>query len=269
MKNNIGFSIGETPVKEDIVVRPKEAPAPVCALVLVRFIRDGRAYTYFNDKFVLEIGDHVFVNGKLAGQLGVVEKITTKFKINLADYKRVISKASVTLHGTYESIIDKMVIYDRDALSPDAFRASILPPKHWDSDEDEKKEEEIIIGDGYELDLSALESNDEVNKAVLGRAIDYCQNGKVAYVAVRNGIGTAFVEGSTWYEINFRLCGNMLTEMYCDCFYPGLCKHLLAVAMTIQAMVKHGNLNPETDFVAIEENRFWNMVARTTKRVTL
>ncbi len=269
MKSILGFGIGEKPAAESIAVTPKEELNPVRSLVSVRFIRDGRAFTYYNDKFALEVGDHVFVSGKLAGQLGIVEKVTTKFKINLADYQRVISKASVAIHGTYESMLDKMVSYDREALSPEEFRAWILPPAHWDGDGNEDQEDEIIVGDGYELNLSELEGNDDVNATILERAVDYCRSGKVAYICVRDGVGTAFVDGTSWYEINFRLCGDTMTEMYCDCPYPGLCKHLLAVALTVRALVKHGSLDPDADFVAIGEDRFWSMVARTTKRVTL
>lgn len=269
MKSILGFGIEEKPVAESITVTPKEELNPVRSLVSVRFIRDGRAFTYYNDKFALEVGDHVFVSGKLAGQLGVVEKVTTRFKINLADYQRVISKASAAIHGTYESVLDKMVSYDPEALSPEEFRSWILPPAHWDGDGSDGKEDEIIVGDGYELNLPDLESNDDVVSSVLERAVDYCREGKVAYICVRNGIGTAFVDGTSWYEVNFRLCGNTMTEMYCDCPYAGLCKHLLAVALTVRAMVKHGGLDPDADFVAIGEDRFWRMVARTTKRVTL
>lgn len=269
MKSILGFGIGEKPAAESSSVIPKEDMNPVRSLVSVRFVRDGRAFTYYNDRFSLEVGDRVFVSGKLAGQLGIVEKVTTKFKINLADYQRVISKAGGAIHGTYESVLDKMVSYDREALSPEEFRSWILPPAHWDGDGSEDQEDEIVIGDGYELCLSDLEDCDEVSPAVLERAVDYCRSGKVAYICVRNGIGTAFVDGSTWYEINFRLHGDAMTEMYCDCPYPGLCKHLLAVALTVRAMVKHGNLDADADFVAIGEDRFWNMVARTTKKVTL
>lgn len=269
MKSILGFGIGEKPAAESISVTPKEDMNPVRSLVSVRFVRDGRAFTYYNDRFSLEVGDRVFVSGKLAGQLGIVEKVTTKFKINLADYQRVISKAGGAIHGTYESVLDKMVSYDREALSPEEFRSWILPPAHWDGDGSEDQEDEIVIGDGYELSLSGLEDCDEVSPAVLERAVDYCRSGKVAYICVRNGIGTAFVDGSSWYEINFRLHGDAMTEMYCDCPYPGLCKHLLAVALTVRAMVKHGNLDADADFVAIGEDRFWNMVARTTKKVTL
>ncbi len=269
MKSILGFGIGENPAAERIAVTPKEGRDPVRSLVSVRFIRDGRAFTYYNDKFTLEVGDLVFVSGRLAGQLGVVEKITTRFRINLADYQRVISKASAAVHGTYEPVLDKMVSYDREAMSPEEFRAWILPPAHWDGDGCEDREDEIIIGEGYELNLSELESSDDVDADVLDRAADYCRGGKVAYISVRDGIGTAFVDGSSWYEVSFRLRGDAMTEMYCDCPYPGLCKHLLAVALTIRAMVTHGDLDPEADFVAIAAGRFWSMAARTARRVTL
>ena len=32
---------------------------------------------------------------------------------------------------------------------------------------------------------------------------------------------------------------------------------------------KNGHLNPDADFVAIDNVRFWNMVAHSTKRITL
>lgn len=269
MKSILGFSISDSPREESITIAPKEVANPVRSLVSVRFVWDGRAFTYYNDKFALEVGDHVFVSGKLAGQLDIVEKVTTRFKINLADDQRVISKASAAIHGTYESVLDKMVSYDLEAMSPDEFRAWILPPAHWEGDGSDDQEDEIVIGDGYELSLSTLENCDDVSPAVLDHAVDYCRGGKVAYICVRNGVGTAYVDGSTWYEVNFRLHGDTMTEMYCDCPYPGLCKHLLAVALTIRAMVKHGNLDADADFVAIGEDRFWSMVPRTTKKVTL
>ena len=269
MKSILGFGIGETPAAESAAVTPKEELSPVRSLVLVRFLRDGRAFTYYNGKFDLAVGDQVFVSGKLAGQPGVVEKVTTRFKINLADYQRVISKASAAIHGAYESVLDKMVSYDREALSPEEFRSWILPPAHWDGDGSEEEEDEIIVGDGYELSLPGLEASEDADSAVLDRAVEYCRSGNVAYICVRGGVGTAFVEGTSWYEVNFRLSGETMTGMYCDCPYPGLCKHLLAAALTVRTMVKPGGLRPDADFVAIGKDRFWYMAARTVKRITL
>ncbi len=266
MKSVLGF--GSSGIKEsgDDVVVMKETETPVRSLVSVRFIGTGRTFTYYNDKFRLEVGDRVFVSGRLAGKPGIVEKITVKFKINLADYQRVIAKACSSAHGTFETVMDKMVSYDRHALSPDEFRTWVIPPRWWGPEEE--TENAIVVGDGYELSISHIEASDEVDPNVFNRAVEYCQEGRVAYISVADGIGTAFIEGTTWYEVNFRLDEDMMTEMYCDCPYPGLCKHLLAVALTLRALEKSG-LDRERDFVAIGSVLFWDMAARTIKRITL
>lgn len=142
-----------------------------------------------------------------------------------------------------------------------------MPPRDWN--EEDESEDEIIVGDGYELSILAPEESEDVSPAILQRALDYCRDGSVAYICMRNGAGTAYINGTSWYEVNFEIDGDTITEMYCDCPYPGLCKHLLAVALTIRALAENGKLRPEEDFVAIDSNRFWNMVARTTKKVTL
>ena len=268
MKNILGFSINESPSNKTTAVVETRSHEPVRSLVSVRFINDGRTFTYYNDRFDLQLGDTVFVDGKLAGKIGVVEKVTRKFKINLADYKRVISVADKEIHGTYERIMDKMVSFDMDAFSPEQFRTWVIHPKTNDKS-DENVEDEVILGEGYELDLSEIEKSDDVNYAILQRAAEYCGNGNVAYIAVRDGIGTAFIDGTTWCEVNFALEGNMLKEMYCDCPYPGLCKHLVAVALTLRELGKKDNFNLEKDFVAFDEGRFWTMVARTKKSISL
>ena len=268
MKNIIGFSISEPQQPLDVGTARRETVPAVRSLVSVRFPGRGMPLTYYNDLFDLQEGDFVFVSGKLAGQVGRVEKVTTKFRINLADYQRVISKANSCIHGAYESVLDKMVSFGCDAMSPDEFRSWVLPPKGWDRMEGDP-EDEIILGDGYELQLPELEQDDEVDGAVLERAVNYCSEGKVAYICVRGGIGTAYVEGSTWYEVNFMLDGDSMTEMYCDCPYPGLCKHMLAVAVTLRALIANFKVSAYSDFVAIDSNRFWYMVATTTKKISL
>lgn len=265
MKSILGFGIEDVTDTIEAVPAAKTELDPVRSLVSVRFINDGRAFTYFNDRFDLSAGDRVFVSGKLAGKPGIVEKVTTRFRINLSDYQCVISKACDEIHGTYESVIDKMVSYDHAAMTAAEFRSWILPPKPSGNGD----EGEILTGDGYELNLPSLEEDDDVDHTVLERAVEYCRTGKVAYISVTGGVGKAFIEGKNWYEVDFRLHGDMITEMYCDCMYPGLCKHLLAVAITIRAMSKNGGLDTERDFVVIDDNRFWSMAASTVKQVTL
>ena len=267
MKNIIGFGISEPQEPRSFDVVRREPGQAVRSLVKVRF-PGGMAFTYYNDLFDLREGDFVFVSGKYAGQLGAVEAVTTRFKINLANYQRVISRAADTIRGSYETVLDKMVSFDCEAMAPDEFRSWILPPKGWDR-KDGDPEDEIILGDGYELLLSELERSDEVDGAVLERAVNYCRESRVAYICVRDGVGTAFIEGTKWYEVNFLLEGDSMTEMYCDCPYPGLCKHMLAAAVTLRALTANLSVSRLDDFVAIDAGRFWNMVAHTTKRITL
>ena len=125
----IGFSIEPAQEAPTLTLPVPEPSKPVRSLVQVRFEGDGRLLTYYNDLFDLAPGDRVFVSGKLAGIPGTVEKITTKFKINLSNYERVISMARIEIHGSYEKLIDKMVSYDSIALSPDQFRAWAKPPR--------------------------------------------------------------------------------------------------------------------------------------------
>ena len=270
MKNIIGFGRSDdsleviAPSVEE--TRPQE---PVRSLVSVRFPDEGRTFSYYNDRFDLEPGDVVFVDGKLAGKIGIVEKVTRKFKINLAEYKRVISVADREIHGTYESIIDRMVSFDADAFSPKQFRSWALPPKNASIPEDEEGENEVIFGEGYEIDLSDLESAEDLSDTILERAYEYCNDDNVAYICVRNGIGTAYIEGTSWYEVNFTLEGSVLKEMYCDCPYPGLCKHLAAVAVVLRELNRHREFSLKKDFVVFDRSRFWFIVGRNTKKVTL
>ncbi len=268
MKNRIGFSINEGIPTEVAPVVESKNQAPGRSLVTVRFLGGGPALTYYNDRFDLQPGDTVFVEGKYAGEIGVVEKVTRKFKINLADFKRVISVADKQFHGTYESIMDKMVSFDADAFSPDQFRTWVMAPQ-LDENPNAEGKKEVIFGEGYDLDMRDIEKSDDVSFAVLQRAAEYCNDGSVAYIAVRDGIGTAFIEGTYWYEVNFRLDGNMMSEMYCDCPFPGLCKHLVAVALTLRGLDKQDAFSLERDFVAFDANRFWMMIARTQKKISL
>ncbi|MBO6011844.1 MAG: SWIM zinc finger family protein [Oscillospiraceae bacterium] len=260
MKSILGFSVGEPP-EETPAAAQAESAEPVRSLVSVSFPDDGRTLTYYNDGFALEPGDRVFVEGKLAGRVGVVEKVCEKFRIRPSDYKKVVSVANAVLRGTYEAVLDMMVARGGDAMSPEEFRATVLPPRSG--------EDELLVGDGFELDLNDPASAEEADRASIDRAIEYCRGNRVAYVAVRGGAGTAYVRGTKWYEVGFTLDGDRVAGMYCDCPRPGLCKHLLAVAFTVGALVKLGGVDPRADFSAVESGCFWSMAAHRAKKVTL
>ncbi len=263
MKQIIGFGYGST---EELVpaASPQEALEAKRSLVRVRFENCGNSLSYYNDRFCLEPGDRVFVSGSYFGRPGIVESVTTKFKINAAKYERVLSKAVREIHGTYDRALNTMVSTDDNAMTAEEFRTWIISPPA-----DPEEDEEIVCGDGYDLTLTALGQSEEISPAVYDRAVNYCQDGNVAYISVKNGTGKAFIEGTTWYEIDFRLDGDQLSEMYCDCPYPGLCKHLLAVALTIKALSEQCSLDTRKDFVIMNDAWFWRIVTTSKQQITL
>ena len=60
--------------------------APRKSVVQVSFPGRGGALTYYNDQFDLKVGDRVYVEGKLEGQLGYVAAVNYSFKIKLSEY---------------------------------------------------------------------------------------------------------------------------------------------------------------------------------------
>ena len=58
---------------------------PRQSLVQIRFPGKGMALTYFNDLFDLKVGDRVYVDGKLEGQLGHVVDVSYNFKIKISE----------------------------------------------------------------------------------------------------------------------------------------------------------------------------------------
>ena len=259
MKNIIGF--GAPQEKAIVPMKQSEIGTPVRSVVDVAF-PDDTVLRYYNDRFDLKTGDGVYVSGKRAGSLGIVKSVTTIFKINLSCYERVLARIDFQLRGTFEPMGVFMVGVTPDAgPSPELFRFWITLPSD--------QEPEYACGEGYELELDHFEQDDEVDPKVFSRALDYCRRGRVRYLALRDGVGTAFVEGTAWYEVNFRYDVGRITELYCDCPYPGLCKHELAVMLMLRALLKELKYNCLPDLIAIDQSFFWRIVSTNRQRVTL
>ncbi len=261
----MGFGRDDREKMETVIPQVEELKTAVKSLVRVHFEDAAYELTYFNDRFDLKPGDRVFVSGKRAGEVGIVNSVSTKFRIKASNYERVIALAQTPIHGTYKPVADKMLSYDAGALSPEGFRTWVMPPEEPTEDEDE----EIIYGDGYEIPLNDPHNAEGVDKVVFGRALNYCSGGRIGYISVRDGVGRAYVEGEHWYELDFRIRSNAIEEAYCDCPYPGLCKHLLAVAVTLSVMSNHGDLDLSRDFVLIDADRFFEMIKRNEQTITL
>lgn len=261
----VGF--GQEEIKQETPSQSgsfREQTEAVRSLAAVRFDGKDRTLTYYNDRFDLKEGDRVFVSGKLEGKPGIVESVTTRFRIRLSDYERIISLAQTPVHGTYSHKGSMMLSCDPSALSPEDYRKWILPPK--DNADDP---EEILFGDGYEIDLKAPGDAEGFDPDVMDRALGYLREDRIGYVSVRGGTGKAYVRGSRWYEVDFTLRNGILKEAYCDCPFPGLCKHLLAVTVLLGALDHHGEIDLDRDFVMIGADQFWNMIRHNDQTVTL
>lgn len=276
MKKIWGFRSNDEEAKEAqaggyVKETPADEPTkePVRSLVQVRFPHFGKALTYYNDQFALKVGDMVYVSGKLAGELGTVESVNTRFKIDLADYERVIAHPVIELHGRFTHVLDRMLCYDPLSLTADQFRSWVKAPVIEDEDEDEpqsKKKHQIIMGEGYSFALEKVEYADEVDVKIIERAYQYLREGRIRYLSLVDGIGTAFVEGTSWYEVNFKYADGVVTDLYCECPYPALCKHNLAVMVCLRALLK--NVEQES-FISLDDEYFWQLVLMNQNDITI
>ncbi len=261
MKNILGFRRTEDFAGSDartVILRSEKA---VRSLVSVRFPRLDCCYTYYNDAFNLREGDIVFVSGKMAGESGLVETVNYRFKINPADYERVIAHPVISMMGTYAPVLDKMVSIDRVTIDPETFRGWIIP-----SADGGVETPEYVMGEGYAFDLEHFAESPEVDSAVMSRAIDYCTEGRVSYLSVKDNVGTAFVKGTKWYEVNFRYENGWVRDMYCECPYAGFCKHSIAVLITLREILKRIGV---FEFTAVDSRLFYDMLISGRQRVTL
>ena len=258
----IGFMhYGDT--QEDInpVVEAPKIETPTKSLVKIHFPESNRDLSYYNDRFTLEKGDVVYVAGKMAGEAGVVVSVSTKFRIHTADYQKVVAKLDLTFHGDFTRIQDKMVCFNNVCITPAKFESWVIPPTE-EKKKDDEEPDEVISGEGYTIELDNIEACEDLTDIIGHRAIEYCMEGRVRYLSVQNGKGCAFVEGSKWYRVDFNLEDGLVTDLFCDCPYPGLCKHAVAVAVTLRMLYKQPGMEQNADFVALDRWLFWKLAAR-------
>ena len=266
MRRLIGFrdSCSCETVKEPVVAAHPQK-TPVKSLVKVRFRESARTLTYYNDRFDLVCGDVVYVSGTMAGQYGVVIEVVTKFRIHTADYERVLKCLDLTIlgTGTYVQTADKMVCCLGAAISPERFEDWITPPIEQKKEKDDTDPDEIVSGDGYSIELSQISNCEDLRQVILERGAGYYEEGRVKYIALYNGTGTAFVKGTKWYRVDFHYENGIITDLFCDCPYSGLCKHEVAVAMELKMLFKENpTLEKKEFFVAIDHAVFWRLMSR-------
>lgn len=264
MKMKIGFNIGESKREntENIVntVAPEVvADEPVCSVATVRF-ENGREYPYYNDEFNLKVGDVVFVDGKLAGQPGRVTEVTTKFKVSLDFYKRVIAKLNLEFHGEFKRFHGLMLSKD-STLSIEQVSAWFNPPR--------EEEEEFFIGEGYEVALGKFSECPDIRQNDYEDAVELYFDDAVKFISVKNGVGKAIVKSSKYHIVDFRFENGMIENLYCDCISPNFCKHMIAVCIAIQMLYDESTITENSNFTAISQNLFYNVVSYNSDKITV
>ncbi len=242
---------GFTPAHESVqkTIEPKKS------LVQVRFPGKGMALTYFNDLFDLKIGDLVYVDGKLEGQLGRVMEITYNFKIKLSDYKKIIAVADTDVHGEFHMTGSHFVTFDPMVLP--AAQVSLwfkAPPKEDD--------EVISSTDDSSFRLDDLKGMN-ISTAVAERGHGYYIENRVRYICLQGAKGLAIVEGNENYVVEFEHHNGEISRLVCECPCSYTCKHefaaMLQLKETLELIEKHYAAEYEQTgyFAAIDKGTFF------------
>lgn len=251
MKHPIGFCV-QSKAPEAASAAPAAQPetAAVPSVVRVYFPEHDRAYSYYNDRFDLHVGDVVYVSGKLAGLLGRVAAVDYNFRIRLADYERVIGAADRNVRGTFYALGAHLVTLEPNVLPFRQVRGWFLPPE---------ADGEYAVGHGpgpvYTLEQLSIPAG------VAEKGHVYYMENRVIYLSVDGTAGRAIVSGTVPYEITFTYADGSVSALTCGCYETGLCKHGAALLLQLRETVDFLREEHEEAFAA--SDRF----AAVSKRV--
>ncbi len=209
--------------------------APRKSVVQVRFPSKGMALAYYNDQFDLMLGDLVYVDGKLEGQLGRVVEISYNFKIKISEYKKVIAVCDTAVHGSFFMVGSHFVTFDPATLPKEQVTMWFKAPA-------KEGEEYVSSSDDTSFRLDDL-SGMKVSPAIAERGHDYYMENRVRYICLDGTHGYAIVEGSEGYAVEFEYCEGEISNLICDCFCSYNCKHefaaMLQLRETLELIEKH------------------------------
>lgn len=213
----------------------RKTVVPRKSLVQVRFPGKGMALTCFNDLFDLTIGDRVYVDGKLEGQLGHVVDISYNFKIKISDYKKVIAVVDTNVHGQFHMAGSHFVTFDSATIP--AAQVSM-----WFKAPAKEDEEFVSSTDDFSFRLDDLKGMN-VTAAIAERGHNYYMESKVRYICLVGTKGFAIVEGSESYMVEFQYKNGEISHLICECPCSYTCKHefaaMLQLRETLEIIEKH------------------------------
>lgn len=200
------------------------------SVVQVYFAQRNMTLAYYNDKFDLNCGDLVYVDGKLEGMRGRVTDVNYNFKIKLSDYKRVIAVADTAVKGKFFMAGSHFVTFDRTVLPAQKVVTWFKAPANED-------DEFVCGGDGDSFYLDNL-GGMNVSKTIAERGYDYYAENRVRYISIDSKKGYAIVEGSENYEVEFEYDKGEISALVCSCFCSYNCKHEVAAMLQLKETLK-------------------------------
>lgn len=238
----------EATMKESSKYKAKPSENIRKCLVQVYFPNRNRQLTYFNDRFELQVGDRVYVEGKLAGELGVIIDIQYNFKIRLADFKRVLSVLDTDIHGELHMAGSHFLALEPEVIPLEKIETWYLSPQAL--------EDEIFIGiDDSSFHLLEL-AQQPIPPEIRERGRNYYQSNRVEYLTLQHGQATAFVVGSHNYQVEFFYQEGFISQLTCNCYFTGFCKHEYATLLQFQEIL--GRLEKPTYFAAIHKETLFH-----------
>lgn len=233
-----------------------ETKAPAKSVVQVYFSAKGTKLAYFNDRFDLQVGDIVYVEGKLEGLRGQVVDVAHNFKIKVSEYKRVIGKADTAVSGTLHMAGSHFVAFEPGVIPFEKVLTWYKAP--------EKEDDEYVTGNDDSVfsldDLSGMHIGSEIAE----RGHDYYLQNKVRYLCIDETRGRAIVEGTKAYVLEFIYEDGKIQNLVCDCFCSYTCKHEFAVMLqlkeTLQAIEENYSDQMNGYFAAVSKAAFFNFV---------
>ena len=208
--------------------------------------------SYYNDRFDLQVGDTVYVDGKLEssprssppaavgdtvyvdgkleGLRGRVTAVNYSFKIKLSDYKRVIAVADTHISGELRMAGSHLVSFDPQTIPYEKIITWFKAPD---------KEDDVYVSgsDDHSFRLDDL-SGMNVTSAIAERGHDYYTENRVVYLCIDRGHGRGIVEGTSPYEIEFDYGGGEIKNLTCSCYCGYPCKHTFAAMLQLRETLK-------------------------------
>lgn len=204
----------------------QKVTVPRRSLVQVRFPGKGMALSYYNDQFDLQVGDLVYVDGKLEGQLGRITDVNYNFKIKISEYKKVIAVADTEVHGQFYMAGSHFVTFDPAALPKEQISVWFKAPAKED-------EEYVSSTDDFSFRLDDLKGM-KVNSTIAERGHEYYIENQVRYICLDGNRGYAIVEGNESYAIEFTYRNSEISQLICDCPCSYNCKHAFAAMLQLR-----------------------------------